>query len=48
LFHGTGQTKQAGKLGDIVIIDGNPLEDAFDLLNVVTTVKGGVVVFEKK
>jgi imidazolonepropionase-like amidohydrolase len=41
-------TLEAGKLGDIVIIDGNPLEDAFDLLNVVTTVKGGVVVFEKK
>jgi imidazolonepropionase-like amidohydrolase len=41
-------TLEAGKLGDIVIIDGNPLEDAYDLLNVVTTVKGGVVVFEKK
>jgi imidazolonepropionase-like amidohydrolase len=41
-------TLETGKLGDIVIIDGNPLEDAYDLLKVVTTVKGGVVVFEKK
>lgn len=41
-------TLEAGKLGDIVIIDGNPLDDPFDLLKVVTTVKGGVVVFEKK
>jgi imidazolonepropionase-like amidohydrolase len=41
-------TLEAGKLGDIVIVDGNPLADAYDLLKVVTTVKGGTVVFEKK
>jgi imidazolonepropionase-like amidohydrolase len=41
-------TLEAGKLGDIVIVDGNPLVDVYDLLNVVTTVKGGTVVFEKK
>jgi imidazolonepropionase-like amidohydrolase len=40
-------TLEAGKLGDIVIVDGNPLVDAYDLLNVVTTVKGGTVVFQK-
>jgi imidazolonepropionase-like amidohydrolase len=41
-------TLEPGKLGDLVIVDGNPLADAYDLLNVVTTVKGGVVVAEKK
>jgi imidazolonepropionase-like amidohydrolase len=41
-------TLETGKLGDIVIVDGNPLLDAYDLLKVVTTVKGGTVVFEKK
>jgi imidazolonepropionase-like amidohydrolase len=41
-------TLESGKLADIVIVDGNPLEDIYDVLNVVTTVKGGVVVSEKK
>ena len=41
-------TLEPGKLGDIVIVDGNPLDDAYDLLKVVTTIKGGTVVFEKK
>jgi imidazolonepropionase-like amidohydrolase len=41
-------TLEAGKLGDIVIVDGDPLQDIYDVLNVVTTVKGGRVVFEKK
>jgi imidazolonepropionase-like amidohydrolase len=41
-------TLEPGKLGDIVIVDGNPLARSADLLNVVTTIKGGVVVFEKK
>lgn len=40
-------TLEPGKLGDLVIVDGNPLEDAYDLLKVVTTVKGGVVVADK-
>ena len=41
-------TLEAGKLADIVIIDGDPLRDSNALLNVVTTIKGGQVVFEKK
>lgn len=41
-------TLEPGKAGDIVIVDGDPLLRPADLLNVVTTIKGGVVVFEKK
>ena len=41
-------TLEPGKYGDLVIVDGDPLQRASDLLNVVTTIKGGVVVFEKK
>lgn len=41
-------TLQPGKHADLVIVDGDPLARAADLLNVVTTIKGGVVVFEKK
>jgi imidazolonepropionase-like amidohydrolase len=41
-------TLEPGKLADIVIIDGDPMRDSDALLNVVTTIKGGVVVFEKK
>jgi enamidase len=41
-------TLEAGKLADIVIIDGDPMRDSSALLNVVTTIKGGQVVFEKK
>jgi imidazolonepropionase-like amidohydrolase len=41
-------TLEAGKLADIVIVDGDPLRDSNALLNVVTTIKGGQVVFEKK
>jgi imidazolonepropionase-like amidohydrolase len=41
-------TLEPGKLADIVIIDGDPLRDSDALLNVVTTIKGGLVVFEKK
>ncbi|HHX83272.1 MAG TPA: amidohydrolase family protein, partial [Pseudomonadaceae bacterium] len=35
---------EAGKYGDVVIIEGNPLQDPYDLLNVVTTIKEGKVV----
>jgi hypothetical protein len=31
-----------------VIVDGDPLRNAQDLLKVVTTIKGGEVVFEAK
>jgi predicted amidohydrolase YtcJ len=40
-------TLEAGKLADIVIIDGDPLVNPTHLLNVVTTIKGGVVVAER-
>jgi imidazolonepropionase-like amidohydrolase len=40
-------TLEAGKFADIVIIDGDPLRDSNALLNVVTTIKSGQVVFEK-
>ncbi|HEX6993929.1 MAG TPA: amidohydrolase family protein [Gammaproteobacteria bacterium] len=40
-------TLEPGKLADIVIIDGDPLESSADLLNVVTTIKGGEVVYQK-
>lgn len=41
-------TLESGKLADIVIIDGDPLRDASDLLKVVTTIKAGEVVFESR
>jgi imidazolonepropionase-like amidohydrolase len=41
-------TLEAGKWADIVILDGDPLRDSNALLNVVTTIKGGQVLFEKK
>ena len=40
-------TLEPGKLADIVIIDGDPLESSADLLNVVMTIKGGEVVYQK-
>jgi imidazolonepropionase-like amidohydrolase len=41
-------TLQVGKLGDVVIVDGNPLTDSAALLRVVTTVKEGKVVAGKQ
>ena len=41
-------TLEVGKWGDAVIVDGDPLKNSFALINVVTTIKGGAVVFEKK
>lgn len=40
-------TLEPGKLADIVIINGDPLNDIYDVLHVVTTVKGGVVLSDK-
>lgn len=40
-------TLEAGKYGDIVIIDGDPMQDSNALLNVVTTIKEGKVVFNR-
>jgi len=39
-------TLEPGKLADIAIVDGDPLTSSQALLNVVTTIKGGEVVFE--
>jgi len=41
-------TLEPGKLADIVIIDGDPMRDSGALTRVVTTIKGGEVVFEAK
>jgi imidazolonepropionase-like amidohydrolase len=40
-------TLKPGKFADMVIIDGDPLTSARDLLKVVTTIKGGEVVFDQ-
>lgn len=41
-------TLEAGKLADIVIVDGNPILDSDALLNVRTVIKGGKVVVNKR
>jgi len=41
-------TLETGKAGDVVIIDGDPMRDSNALLNVVTTIKAGQVVFERR
>jgi len=41
-------TLEPGKLADIVLVDGDPLANAANLLKVVTTIKGGVVVAERR
>jgi imidazolonepropionase-like amidohydrolase len=41
-------TLEPGKLADIVIVNGDPLKDPWALLNVVTVVKGGDVLVEKR
>ena len=48
----TGQGKELGtlepgKLADIVIVDGDPLTDLYDLLNVKVVLKGGAIVVNK-
>ena len=40
-------TLEIGKLADIVVVDGDPLRNPYDLVNVVITIKGGEVVFRK-
>lgn len=40
-------TLEPGKYGDVVIIDGDPLQDSGALLNVVTTIKEGRVVSQR-
>jgi imidazolonepropionase-like amidohydrolase len=39
---------EIGKLADMVLIDGNPLTDVNDLMNVVVTIKGGRIVSDSR
>ena len=41
-------TLEPGKLGDIIMLDGNPLDGYWNLLNPKVVVKGGVVVVDKR
>ena len=41
-------TLEPGKLADIVIVDGDPLELIFDLLDVEVVIKGGEIVVDKR
>ena len=41
-------TLEAGKLADLVVLDGNPLEDLYDLLDVDVVIKGGAVLVDKR
>lgn len=41
-------TLEAGKLADIVLVDGDPESDIFDLLNVDLVVKSGQIVIDKR
>ena len=41
-------TLEPGKLADIVMLDGNPLEGYWNLLNVKLVIKGGVVMVDKR
>ena len=41
-------TIEAGKLADLVILDGDPLDDPYDLLNVSMVIKGGEIVVDNR
>lgn len=41
-------TLEQGKLADIVVLDGNPLDGYWNMLNVRMVVKGGVVMLDKR
>ena len=41
-------TLEAGKMADIVLIDGNPLTNINDLLKVMVTIKGGRIVSDAR
>jgi imidazolonepropionase-like amidohydrolase len=41
-------TVEAGKLADLVMLDGNPLDGYWNLLNARVVVKGGVIVADKR
>ena len=41
-------TLEAGKLADIVVLDGNPLEGYWNMLNAKIVIKGGTIVVDKR
>jgi len=41
-------TLEVGKLADIVIVDGNPLQGYWNLLNTKLVLKGGVIVSDQR
>jgi imidazolonepropionase-like amidohydrolase len=41
-------TLEPGKLADMIVLDGNPMEGYWNFLNTKVTVKGGVVVVDKR
>ena len=41
-------TLEPGKLADIIIIDGDPLADIYQLLNVKVVIKGGEIVVDNR
>ena len=41
-------TVEAGKLADLIILDGDPLDDPYDLLNVSIVIKGGEIVVDNR
>jgi imidazolonepropionase-like amidohydrolase len=41
-------TLEPGKLADIVVLDGNPLDGYWNLLNTRVVIKGGDVVVDKR
>ncbi len=41
-------TLEAGKLADIILVDGNPLENIYPMLKTKVVLKGGKVVVDKR
>jgi imidazolonepropionase-like amidohydrolase len=41
-------TLEPGKLADIVLLGGNPMDGLWSMLKVRAIIKGGVVLYEKK